>query len=341
MNRLFQALFSLAMATIKTREDLVLENLALRQQIEILQRTGGRPRATKADRVFWVALSKIWSGWRDSLVVFTPATVVAWHRKGFKLFWTWKSRVRLGRPGIDPEVRELIRMMNAANPLWGPPRIHGELLKLGFDVSQASVSRLLVRRRKPRSQTWRAFLDNHTRDIVSCDFFVVPTAVFRVLFVFMLLRHDRRQVVHFGVTANPTSAWTGQQLVEAFPWDTAPRYLLHDRDAIYSNDFRRRVHGMGIEEVRTAFRSPWQNPYCERLIGSIRHECLDHVVVLNEAHLRRLLASYAGYYHNARTHLSLEKDAPIPRTIHPPEGGTVTALPMVGGLHHQYVRCDN
>ena len=173
MNRLLQMLISLAVATFKTREDLVLENLALHQQIEILQKTGGRPRATKADRVFWVALSKIWSGWRDSLVVFTPATVVASHRKGFKLFWTWNSHVRLGRPGIDPEVRELIRTMNAANPLWGAPRIHGELLKLGFDISQASVSRLLVRRRKPRSQTWRAFLDNHTREIVSCDFFAL------------------------------------------------------------------------------------------------------------------------------------------------------------------------
>jgi transposase InsO family protein len=247
-------LISLAVATFKTREDLVLENLALRQQIEILQRTGRHPRATKADRVFWVALSKVWSGWRDALVVFTPATVVGWHRKGFKLFWTWKSRV---------------------------------------------------------------------------------------LFVFVLLRHDRRSIVHFGVTAHPTSAWTGQQLVEAFPWNQAPRYQLHDRDAIYGNDFRRRVHGMGINEVRTAFRPPWQNPYCERLIGTIRRECLGHVVVLNEAHLQRLLASYADYYHTARTHLSLDKDAPIPRTVHPPEGGTVTALPMIGGLHHQYVRCDN
>ena len=341
MNRLLQTLINLAIATFKSRDDLVLENLALRQQIEILQRTGRRPKATMADRAFWVTLSKVWSKWRDALVVFTPATVVRWHRKGFKLFWTWKSRGRRGHPGINPAIRELIRTMNAANPLWGAPRIHGELQKLGFEVSQATLSRLLVRCRKPRSQTWRAFLDNHVRDLVACDFFVVPTAVFRVLFVFVLLRHDRRQIVHFGVTANPTSSWTAQQMVEAFPWNTTLPYLLHDRDAIYGNEFRRRVRGMSIQEVRTAFRSPWQNPYCERLIGSIRRECLDHVVVLNEAHLRRLLASYAAYYHTARTHLSLQKDAPIPRTVHPPEAGTVTAVPMVGGLHHRYVRCGN
>ncbi len=342
MKTLVGTLLAILSATLKSRTDLTLENAALRQQVEILQRTGAKPRLRTIDRAFWVVLSKFWSGWKGALFVVKPETVVAWHRRGFRAFWTWKSRRRgPGRHALDAHLRDLVRKMCQANPLWGAPRIHGELLKLGIDISQSTVSKYMIRRRKPRSQTWRTFLDNHVRDLVACDFFVVPTATFRVLFVFVLLRHDRRKIVHFGVTANPTAAWTGQQLVEAFPWGQAPRYLLHDCDAIYGNEFRRRTHSLGVREVRTALRSPWQNPYCERLIGTLRRECLDHVVVINEWHLRRLLASYADYYHGARTHLALDKDAPVPRVVHPPEGGFVTSVPMVGGLHHRYVRCGN
>ena len=218
------------------------------------------------------------------------------------------------------------------------PRVHGELLKLGINVSQPTVAKYMVRHRNPPSQTWRTFLANHVHNLVSVDFFTVPTVTFRVFFVFIVLAHDRRRVIHFNVIEQPTAAWTAQQIVEAFPWDTAPRYLLRDRDGIYGDYFRRRVSGMGIDEVPIAPRSPWQNPYVERMIGSIRRECLDHMIVLNEQHLRRIIASYLRYYHAARTHLSLGKDAPDGRAAQPPAAGKVVALPHLGGLHHEYVR---
>jgi transposase InsO family protein len=228
--------------------------------------------------------------------------------------------------------------MALANPFWGSPRIHGELLKLGFEVSQRTVARLMPRRPKRPSQTWRTFLQNHLADLVSVDFFVVPTATFRVLYVFVVLLHHRRRVVHFNVTDSPTAAWTAQQIVEAFPDDSAPRYLLRDRDGIYGGEFRQRVKGMGLAEVLTARRSPWQNPFAERVIGTFRRELLDHVIVLNEGHLRRRLRSYLRYYHGSRTHLALEKDAPEPRAVELPAHGRIVALPLVGGLHHRYVR---
>jgi transposase InsO family protein len=229
--------------------------------------------------------------------------------------------------------------MSGANPLWGAPRIHGELLKLGLEVSQATVSKYMPRHRRPPSQTWRSFIDNHLHDLVALDFFTVPTATFRVLFVLVILHHDRRRIVHFNVTSHPTAQWTSQQLVEAFPWDTPPSHLLRDRDSIYGGTaFQRRAASLGIAEVRTTPRSPWQNPYAERLIGSIRRECLDHVIVLGERHLRRILTEYFEYYSRSRTHLSLEKDAPEPRTTEGPENGKVVALPRVGGLHHHYTR---
>ncbi len=228
--------------------------------------------------------------------------------------------------------------MSRANPLWGAPRIHGELLKLGIEISQTTVAKYMPRRRQPPSQTWRAFLDNHLHDLVAVDFFTVLSATFHILFVFVVLAHDRRRVLHFNVTEHPTAEWTAQQIIEAFPWDTAPRYLLHDRDAVYGVHFQRRVAGLEIIEVLTAPRSPWQNPYVERLIGSIRRELLDHVVVLGERHLRRLVADYLDYYQLSRTHLSLGKDSPDPRDVQPPALGEVVELPKVGGLHHRYKR---
>ena len=243
-----------------------------------------------------------------------------------------------GRPGISPEIRDLIRKMSRANPLWGAPRIHGELLKLGIAISQAAVSKYMVRHRTPPSQTWRAFLTNHAKDIVSVDFFTVPTVTFQVLFVFVVLGNQRREVLHFNVTDSPTAAWAGQQMIEAFPWDTTPRYLIRDRDGIFGNDFVRRVDSMGIEQVAISARSPWQNPYVERMIGSIRRECLDHVIVFNEKHLRRVLREYVRYYHGSRTHLGLAKDCPKTRLVEPPHLGVIQAEPMVGGLHHRYFR---
>jgi len=273
------------------------------------------------------------------LAIVKPETVVAWHRAGFRLFWTWKvRRGQPGRPAISREIRDLICRMCRENPGWGAPRIHGELLKLGIDIGESSVSKYMVRCRKPPSQTWRTFLENHAQQLVSIDFFTVPTIRFQVLYVFLVLAHDRRRILHFNVTAHPTAEWTGQELSEAFPFAPLPRYLLRDRDAIFGNHFREQVRDMGICEVLSAPRSPWQRAYVERVIGSIRRECLDHVIVFQENSLRRTFNSYFDYYHRSRTHLSLRKDSPEPRAIQPPEMGSVVALPQVGGLHHRYER---
>jgi putative transposase len=321
------------------RHQLVLENLALRQQVTMLRQSVKRPRATVADKLFWILFSRYVDGWREVLHGQHPDSVVRWHRQGFRLYWRWKSRGRKpGRPTIDVALRKLIREMQAANIGWGAPRIHGELLKLGIDISQATVSSYMVRPKIPPSQTWRTFLTNHSECLAAIDFFTVPTAGFRVLYVFIVLSHDRRHIVHFNVTAHPTAQWTAQQLVEAFPFDSAPRYLLRDRDAIYGDLVQRRIRSLSIEDVITAPRSPWQNPFCERVIGSIRRDCLDHVIVLNERHLRRILREYFSYYHTCRTHLSLNKDPPESRTVEPPEMGNIVALPKVGGLHHRYTR---
>jgi transposase InsO family protein len=324
----------------RTHLALHVEIIALRQQLLVLQRrnTGHRLRMRTWDRIFWVWLSRLWSEWQSALLIVKPETVIAWHRKGFRLYWTWKSRHRQGRPNVSNEIRDLIRKMSLANPRWGAPRIHGEVLKLGIEVSQAAVAKYMVRNRKPPSQTWRTFLKNHMTNMVSADFFVVPTITFRLLFVFVILSHDRRRPVHFAVTTNPTAEWTAHQLVEAFPWDSAPRYLLRDRDGVYGTVFGDAARSLGIREILTAAQSPWQNPYVERLIGSIRRECLDHVIVFNETGLRRVLKEYFDYYDHSRTHLALDKDAPIPRSIQPPELGTIVELPQVGGLHHRYER---
>jgi transposase InsO family protein len=239
---------------------------------------------------------------------------------------------------MDPSVRRLIRHMWSSNPTWGAPRIQAELRKLGIDVSDSTVRRYRPQRLRPPSQTWRSFLENHLADIAAMDFFVVPTATFRVLYVLLIVAHDRRRILHFNVTTSPNAAWAVQQLLEAFPFDTGPRFLLHDRDKIFAGDVPRRVQSMGMEEVLTAPGAPWQNAYCERLIGTIRRECLDHVVVLNERHLLRVLRGYGSYYHASRTHRALEGDTPDSRAVEPPELGEVVAHAQVGGLHHRYTR---
>src|SRR6266478_531638 len=314
----------------RSRASLGLENLALRHQIGVLHRSAGkRPKLTAGDRLLWICLSRLWRDWRSALAIVKPETVLAWHRAGFRRFWTWKvRRGQPGRPVISREIRDLIRRMCRENSGWGAPRIHGELLKLGIDIGESSVSKYMVHGHKPRSQNWRTFLENHAKQLVSIDFFTVPTIRFQVLYVFLVLAHDRRRVLHFNVTAHPTAEWTGQQLREAFPFDQLPRYLLRDRDAIFGNAFRRQVRDMGIQEVLCTPRSPWQRAYVERMIGSIRRECLDHVLVFHEMSLRRILRSYLDYYHRSRTHLSLGKDSPEPRSnpagAHGESGGTAT-----------------
>jgi putative transposase len=323
---------------VRSRAALHLEVLALRHQLQVLQRSRPRRlRLAKTDRWLWAWLSRSWTAWRTALVIVKPETVIAGHRQGFRLYWTWKSRQRTGRPTVDADVRALIRSMVGANPLWGAPRIHGELLKLGLEVSQATVAKYMPRRITPPSQTWRTFLANHVHQIAAADFFVVPTATCRLLFVLVILAHERRRVVHVGVTNRPTAAWTAQQLREACPWDEAPRYLGRDRDTAFAA-WATTAMAIGINEVMTAAHSPWQNAYAERLIGSIRRECLDHVIVANERGLRRVLRAYLEYYLKSRTHLSLGKDAPVSRPIAPPGDGAIVAVPHLGGLHHRYER---
>jgi putative transposase len=269
-----------------------------------------------------------------------PETVVRWHRESFKAFWRWNSRrKKRGRPPLDPEVIALIKRMANQNPTWGAPRITSELLLLGCQVRDTTVAKYMPRRKHgPPSQAWRTFLNNHMPETAACDFFVVPAATFRLLICFLVLSHDRRRIIHFNVTTNPSAEWTAQQIVEAFPGDgPVPKYLIRDRDGIYGDYFRRRVRNMGIREVVTSRKSPWQNPYAERVIGSIRRECLDHVIVFGEAYLRRILKSYVLYYNESRPHLSLQRNAPIPREVEPGRG-RVIAIPHVGGLHHRYQR---
>jgi putative transposase len=334
------ALLAALRAIFRSRAALELENLALRHQIGVLNRSARkRPKLTAGDRMLWVLLSRVWRDWRSVLAIVKPETVVAWHRAGFHLFWTWKvRRGQPGRPLISREVRDLIRKMCRENTGWGAPRIHGELLKLGIDIGESSVSKYMLRSHKAPSQTWRTFLENHLTQMVSIDFFTVPTIRFQVLYVFLVLAHNRRRILHFNVTAHPTAEWTGQQLREAFPFDQLPLYLLRDRDAIFGHDFREQVRDMGIHEVLSTPRSPWQRAYVERVIGSIRRECLDHLIVFNETALRRTLNLYFAYYHRSRTHLSLAKDSPVPRSIQSPAVGPVVALQQVGGLHHRYER---
>src|SRR5437667_557378 len=306
---------------------LAVENLALRQQLAVYKRTTARPKLRTTDRLFWIWLARVWAGWRQPLVIVTANTVLRWQRRRFREYWSKLSgRSTGGRPAVHAEIKTLITRMATANPLWGAPRIHGELLKLGIDVAERTVSRLMPKRRPQPAQTWRTLLANHVRDLVALDFFAVPTARLRVLFVLLVLAHHRRRVVHCNVTEHPTAHWTAQQIVDAFPDDSAPSFLLRDRDSVYGHVFRQRVKGMGVGEVLTAPHSPWQNPFAERLIGSIRRECLNHVLVLGERHLRRTLARYFAYYHRARTHLSLDKDAPHGRPIERPELGRGLAV---------------
>lgn len=331
--------FVLAVLTspFRSRLRLEAENAALRHQLMVLRRRlQGRIRLTNHDRWFLIQLYRWFPSILSVLTIVRPETLVRWHRAGFRCYWRWKSRSSGGRPQIDTELRVLIRRISIDNPLWGAPRIHGELLKLGFEVAQSSVAKYMVKRREPPSQGWRTFLRNHASEIAAMDFFVVPTIGFDLLYAFVIVRIDRRDLVWINVTKNPTAEWVARQITEAFPWDGAPGYMIRDRDRIYGGIVTRRLRAMGIRDKPIAPGSPWQNGFAERLIGSTRRECLDHVVVFGEAHLRRILRSYARYYNEVRTHRSLDKDAPVSRPVQ--RTGSIKSFPILGGLHHHYAR---
>ena len=320
-----------------THRRLLLENLALRQQLAVLNRTHPRPRLAAFDKLFCVFSGP--DG--NALIILSPETVVRWHRSGFALYWQAISRDRriVGRRRISKEVRDLIFRMVAENPTWGAPRIHGELLTLGFDVSERTISRWM--RRAPRdpepAKRWLAFLHNHREAIAAMDFFTVPTITFRLLYCFFIISHRRREILHFNVTCHPSAAWIIQQLRESFPYQSAPRFLIFDRDAKYGFEVPIAVRSMAICPVRTSFQSPWQNGVAERWIESCRRDLLDHVIALNHLHLKRLLCDYVRYYHEDRTHLGLDKETPTRRSCSV-GGGLVTAQPRLGGLHHRYDR---
>jgi putative transposase len=314
---------------------LRLEHLALRHQLAVYQQTVRRPRLRPTARLRWVWLSRLWPGWSKALACAQPRTVIAWQRKRFRAYWRRLSRRGTpDRPALAQEVRDLLRQMWQAHPTRGAPRIVGELRKLGSEVARATGEQYRVPSRKPSSPTWQAFLKHYRQELASLDCFVVPTVTCRVLFVLVILAHERRRVVHFNVTDYPTAVWTAQQMVEAFPWHEAPRYLLRDRHGIYGAAFRQRVRSMGSEEGVMAPQSPWQNPYVARLMGSIRRELLDPVIVLHERHRHRWLTNYFSYYHRFRTHLSLSLDCPESRPVASPDHGRVLAVPEGGGLHH-------
>jgi len=337
MIALIRLLLALLTASLRSKVSLEVENAALRQQIIVLRRKlRGRIRLSNSDRLFFVWLYRLFPSVLRAILIIRPDTLVQWHRAGFRRYWRWKSRHRLGRPPVERDLRALIRQMSAENPLWGAPRIHGELLKLGFDLAQSTVAKYMIKWTRPRSQTWRTFLRNHAPDIAAIDLFVVPTISFGLLYGLVIVGLARRRLVWVNVTANPTAEWVARQLTEAFPWREAPRHLIRDRDGVYGGIFHKRLNAMGIRDHPTARRSPWQNPHAERLICSIRREILDHVTVLGAAHLRRILSQYATYYNQARTHWSLRKDCPIHRPIR--ATGALKSAPVLGGLHHVYSR---
>jgi putative transposase len=333
--------FGALVRLFRYRGSVVLENLVLRQQLAVLKRRHPRPHLGLLEKLFWVAARRFWSQWRQSLIVVTPETVIRWHRAGFRLYWKLISMEKkpIGRKQTPKEVRELIFRMVCENPTWGAPRVHGELLMLGFDVSERTISRWMRRAtRDPEpAKRWLAFLRNHREAVAAMDFFTVPTITFGVLYCFFVISHDRRRILHFNVTKHPTSLWTVQQLREAFPFGSAPRFLIFERDGKYGIEVPVAVRCLGMQPVRTSFESPWQNGVAERWVESCRRDLLDHIIAVNERHLKRLLSEYVGYYHEDRTHLGLGKGTPAGRIYSVGSGG-VLCHERLGGLHHRYDR---
>jgi putative transposase len=323
------------------RTYLALEILALRQQVAVLKRKRPHPKLNPMDRLFWTALRRFWSGWAEALLIVKPETVAGWHRAGFRLYWRWRSRGPAGgRAKIPLEIRDLIHRMARENPSWGAPKIHGELLMLGFTLSERSVSRYLhnIQRRGDPDKRWLAFLRNHREAIVALDFFTVPTIRFHVLYCLFVIEHARRRIVHFHVTPHPDSEWVVQQLREAFPEATSCRYAILDRDSKFDAEVLRTLRSIGLHPKRTSRKAPWQNGVAERWVGSCRRELLDHVIPLNERHLRRLIGDFVRYYHEDRTHDGLDKDTPGRRGVEsrPCAEAKVIGFSRLGGLHHRY-----
>jgi putative transposase len=339
----FLRLFSvLTFRMFRSRRDLLLGNIALRQQVSVLSRRDPKPRFVWTDRWFWTMLRRLWPRWKSALILVTPETVVRWHRAGFKLYLTWLSRRRklVGRRCVSKELRELIFRMVAENRTWGAPRIHGELRMLGYEVSERTALRWM--RKAPRNpepaKRWATFLSNHREVIAAMDFFTVPTLAFDVIYCFFVIEHRQRRILHFNATKHPTSSWVSQQLREAFPYDCAPCYLIFDRGSNFSEVVVKIIKSFGIEPKRTSFQSPWQNSVAERFVGSCRRDLLDHVIIFDERHLKRLMNEYISYYHDDRTHLGLDKRTPSGREV---AGRTtrirrVVSIPRIGGLHHRY-----
>ena len=340
MASIVRALVLIFADMFRSRARLEAEIIVLRHQLNIALRKRTAPVGlTNFDRSFLVWLFRLFPSVLEQMRIVSPATVLRWHRGGFRAYWRWKSRRAIGRPKIGKDLRDLIRRMSSENVFWGAPRIHGELLKLGFTVAQSTVAKYMTRRPAgDGGQTWKTFLRNQAEGIASIDLLTVPTVWFEQLYVCVVLSHARREIAILTVTGHPTALWLAQQLREAFPWDSAPKILIRDNDAKFGRTFRRRVHAMGIRDHPTSFRSPWQNGYAERVIGSIRRECLDHLIIVNEDHLRRVLSTYFSYYNTARTHRSLAKDAPIHRQIE--RVGPISSHDILGGLHHRYARTE-
>jgi len=342
MIRILGLLIAFSAQFFRSRRELLLENLALRQQLSVVVQKQPRRRLTLPDKIFWTIFSRFWSGWKRAVLIVQPETVIRWHRAGFKLYWKWISRRRMsvGRRPTSKELRALILCMVAENSTWGSPRIHGELKMLGFEISERTVLNWM--RKAPRNpepaKRWATFLTNHREAIAAMDFFTVPTVTFWVLYCFFVIAHKRRQVLHFNVTRNPTGAWVSQQLREAFPYDSAPRWLIFDRGCNFNRDVVETIKSFGIEPKQTNFQSPWQNGVAERFVGNCRRDLLDHVIVLNKRHLKRLMAEYARYYHDDRTHLGLEKQTPADRiaVTETTISAKIISMPRLGGLHHRY-----
>lgn len=342
MRVLLEILFRLIRACFRTQTELALENVALRQQLQVLNRRRPKPRMTPPNRFFWVILRHLWSGWRHALFIVEPETVVRWHRAGFRQYWKWISRksVSCGRKPTSRELRDFIFQMVAENRTWGAPRIHGELKMLGFEISERTLLNWM--RKAPRNpesaKRWMTFLSNHRKSIAAMDFFTVPTLTFGVLYCFFVIAHDRRRILHFNVTRHPTSGWVSQQLRDTFPYDSAPRYLIFDHGTNFSDSVVKTIRSFGIEPKQTSVQSPWQNGAAERFVGSCRRDLLDHVIVLNERHCKRLMKEYVRFYHHDRTHLGLDKETPAGRRpgTGKAAGVKVISMPRLGGLHHRY-----
>jgi putative transposase len=340
MFELLAVVLAVLRAVLRSRTDLLAENLLLRHQLAVLTRpTRKRPRVHACDKLLWILARRLRRDWRRHLVLVRPETVVAWHRRGWRLVWRFRSRCPLGRPRLSAEVRELIAAMARDNPLWGTERIRDELLKLGLAVSSRSIRRYRQRPGRPPGQAWRTFLHNHRPSVWAADLFTVQTVSFRTLYVLLFISHERRALVHLAVTAHPVAAWMWRQLVEATPWGRQPRYLVRDRDRVYGGDFVARARGLGIETLLTPVRAPRANAIAERLVRTLRNECLDHAIVANEAHLRALLREFTTYYNVERPHRGLGLEPPlVPRRSTSVGARPIRARPVLGGLHHIYDR---